>query len=253
MTFDFAAAIAQRPNGDSRAALIEFYGDPTAGSKRTGKGQFEPSNSFRKRLVKIPISELPGFPSYAVPGVKITGVTFHEKVAPVFVATWAEVVRRGLADQLRTYDGAVTFRHMLWNYNNPVSLHAYAAAIDFDARWNGYGIPHEQMQINREVVRCFEECGWHWGGRWGQSDGMHFQWTDPLRGVQLAEWQDAMAKPAIITPEPVSSAGRRWEPVYDPATEKPIPGEFISVRQRADGELRLFKVPTWRLKEEGML
>ncbi|GGI87386.1 M15 family metallopeptidase [Deinococcus wulumuqiensis] len=191
--FDFAAAIAARPSGATKGQLVAAYGDPTQGCTRTGKGRFEPSAAFRRNMVKIPLSELPGFPDYAVPGTKISGVTFHRSVAPVFVATWAELHRRGLTGRLRTYDGATTYRHMLWNYSNPVSLHAYGAAIDFDARWNGYGIPHNQMQIDRDVVKCFEECGWEWGGRWGRSDGMHFQWTDPLPGVRQPEWRDAMA------------------------------------------------------------
>lgn len=200
MSFDFAAAIAARPRGDTRAALVAFYGDPTTGANRTGGGKFEPTAEYRKRLIKIPIADLPGFPPYADPTVKISGVTLHERVAPVFLATWQELHKRGLTDKLRTYDGAVTFRHMLWNYNNPVSLHAYGAAIDFDARWNGYGVPQNQAEINREVVKVFESCGWHWGGRWNPTDGMHFQWTDPLPGVRQPEWRDAMARSALSAP-----------------------------------------------------
>ena len=115
-----------------------------------GRAQRPPA-SFRAKTVKIPIEDLPGFPPYADPSVKITGVTFHAHVAPVFRATWKEVYARGLHKRLRTYDGAVTYRHMLWNYANPVSLHAYAGAIDFDAQWNRYGIPRDQMQIDHNA------------------------------------------------------------------------------------------------------
>ncbi|MFB9994466.1 M15 family metallopeptidase [Deinococcus oregonensis] len=52
------------------------------------------------------------------------------------------------------------------NRNRPLSVHAFAAAIDFDAALNGYGLPLDRMQINREVVRIFSECGWEWGGYW---------------------------------------------------------------------------------------
>lgn len=203
MSFDFAAAIAARPSGATKSALIEAYGDPTAGARRTGRGQFEPTAEYRRHLVKIPISDLPGFPPYADPSVKITGVTFHEKVAPVFLATWLELERRGLTERLRTYDGSITFRHMLWNYSNPVSLHAYGAAIDFDARWNAYGISPERMEINREVLRCFAECGWECGAYWNPTDAMHFQWTDPLPGVRQPEWRDALAKGVPQKPAPV--------------------------------------------------
>ena len=213
MSFDFAASIALRPRGDTRAGLVAFYGDPTAGSVRTGRGTFEPPASFRAKTVKIPIEDLPGFPPYADPSVKITGVTFHAHVAPVFRATWKELVARRLHTRLRTYDGAVTYRHMLWNYANPVSLHAYAAAVDFDAAWNRYGLPRAQMQIDPEVVQCFCECGWHAGYFWNPTDGMHLQWTDPLPGVPVPEYQDAMArrsvsivKPEIATPPAATPA-----------------------------------------------
>lgn len=206
MSFDFAAAIAARPSGDSKAALVAAYGDPTIGSRPhpTQRGWFEPGEAWKRaNIVSIQTAELPGFPSY--PGQKTTRIQLHRLVAPVFIATWGELMRRGLNDKLRTYDGSLACRHMGHDPRRPVSVHAYGAAIDFDARWNGYGVPLSQMQINREVVRCFEECGWEWGGRWtGQyADGMHLQYTDGLSGVQQPEWRDAMARPApapIITP-----------------------------------------------------
>lgn len=262
--FDFAAAIAARPSGATRGQLVAAYGDPTQGCTRTGKGCFEPSAAFRRNMVKIPLTDLPGFPGYAVPGTKISGITFHARVAPVFVATWAELHRRGLTGRLRTYDGAITYRHMLWNYDNPVSLHAYGAAIDFDARWNGYGIPHNQMQIDRDVVKCFEECGWEWGGRWGRSDGMHFQWTDPLPGVRQPEWRDAMARGAVkpappavrvedIPALPQGNVGRVWEPVYDDDTDQLIPGLWVSLRKnRKTGEGRIYRVSARKLKKKGL-
>ena len=203
MTFDFAAAIQARPGGATRAQLVAAFGDPTVHATRTGGGKFEPAAAFRSRLIKIPIADLPGFPAYADPTIKITGVTLHEVVAPVFLATWAELRKRNLHKRLRTYDGAVTFRHMLWDYTRPVSLHAYGSAVDFDARWNGYGIPAAQMEMDRDVVQCFEECGWESGTRWNPTDGMHIQWTDPLPGVPQAEWRDAMGRKTvqIVKPE----------------------------------------------------
>ncbi len=128
----------------------------------------------------------------------------------MFVATWGELRRRNLHGRLRTYDGAVTFRHMLWNYSNPVSLHAYGAAVDFDARWNGYGIPAARMEMDRDVVQCLCECGWAWGGFWNPTDGMHIQFTDSLPGVPVPDFQDAMGrkvvqiiKPTLPAPAPL--------------------------------------------------
>lgn len=197
MSFDFARAIQQRPGGNTRGELVAAYGDPLEGSRpdpRT-RGWFIPSPQWEAdNLVGISTADLPGFPPFGEQHV--SKIKLHRTVAPIFRATWAELVRRGLHEQLRTYSGAFAPRHMGHDPKRAVSVHAYGAAIDFDAAWNGYGVPLERMQINREVVRCFEECGWHWGGRWtgAYADGMHFQWTDALSGVEVPEWQDAVGK-----------------------------------------------------------
>lgn len=202
MSFDWKSAIAARPAGDTKAALVAFYGDPLMGATRTGGGKFEPSKAFvQTRMTFIPASELPNFPPYGEQ--RVAGITLNRAIAPWFVATWAELHRRDLTSRLHVYSGATVYRHMLWSYSNPVSLHAYGAAVDFDAGMNGYGLPPAKMQIDRDVVRCFEECGAHWGGRWNPTDGMHFQFTDPLPNVAVPEWQDAMAKRTvqIVKPE----------------------------------------------------
>ncbi|MFB9991209.1 M15 family metallopeptidase [Deinococcus oregonensis] len=207
MTFDFKAAIQARPSGESTAALINFYGNPEgpgAGASSQGPAWFTPSSAWaRENLTRVQMSDLPDWPTY--PGAEITGVTVHRLVAPVLIATWADVVSLGLAKHLRTFNGAFAARHMGHDRTRPLSVHAFAAAIDFDAAWNGYGVPLERMQINRDVVRVFEERGWTWGGRWSTpyEDGMHFQWTDPLKGTPTADWQDAKAK-AALQPIPAS-------------------------------------------------
>ncbi|MFC6592431.1 M15 family metallopeptidase [Deinococcus lacus] len=164
--FDFAAAIRNRPSGQTTSALVAAFGNPEgpgAGSSPQGGAWFTPSPTWvRANVIKIPLSELPGFPR--CPYGALSGVSLHRLVAPVFRATWAELHRRGLTKHLRTFDGSVAYRHMGHDRSRPLSAHAFGIALDFDAAWNGYGVPLEQMQINREVVQVFEECGWTWGG-----------------------------------------------------------------------------------------
>lgn len=215
--FDFAAAIKARPGGDTRAELVGAYGDPLANSTPTPaqRGWFTPPAYWEEaNLVGIPTEDLPGFPLFGT--VRVKKIKLHRTVAPVFRATWAELVRRGLNGKFRTYSGAYAPRHMGHDPNRAVSVHAYGAAIDFDAAWNGYGVPLERMQINRDVVEVFERMGWHWGGRWSDpyEDGMHFQWTDPLQGVRVADWQDAgpgqiIAPPVTTIPATPPSHPRR--------------------------------------------
>ncbi len=206
MTFDYAAAIAARPSGETTAALIATYGNPEgpgSGPSSQGPAWFTPSPQWvQDNLRRIPLSQLPGWPPY--PGGEVSGVTMHKLVAPVLIATWADLVALGLARTLRTYNGALASRHMGHDRTRPLSVHAFAAAIDYDAAWNGYGVPFDRMQINRDVVKVFEERGWTWGGRWSgaYADGMHFQWTDPLLGTQIADWQDAKGKPEPVIAKP---------------------------------------------------
>lgn len=226
--FDFAAAIRERPSGEQTSQLVAAYGNPEgpgAGPSKQGGAWFEPSPKWRRdNLTLIPLSDLPGFPT--CPYGPIKGVTLHKKVAPVFLATWQELTRRGLNNRLRTFDGSVAFRHMGHDRTRPLSVHAFGAAIDFDAAWNGYGVPLERMQIDRDVARCFEECGWTWGGRWTgrYADGMHFQWTHPIQGVTLARWQDAAA---VAGPEPVGVP-------TTPLVVKPRPQAAVNPRPLRD-------------------
>lgn len=77
---------------------------------------------------------------------------------------------RGLADDLKTYDGCFNIRKT--RGASSMSLHSWGIAIDFDAAWNGLGkIP----QINPEIVKCFKEAGFDWGGDFKRLDAMHYQ------------------------------------------------------------------------------
>ena len=113
----------------------------------------------------------------------------------------------GCSGKLHSYNGCYVPRHMGWTPGRPLSVHSWGAAIDFDASTNGYGVPLERMRIDRDFVRCMEECGWTWGGRWTgfYADGMHFQWSDPLPGTAVMPWQDAMARPRAAQAGPAAA------------------------------------------------
>lgn len=135
---------------------------------------------LRDNTVLVPIAELPGWP--ALPGGQTpSGITVNTRIAEFVKASWREVHARGLHERLRTYNGALATRHMGNHPARPLSLHSYGIALDFDAAWNGYGVPPERMQIDREFVEVMERCGWAWGGRWKMpfTDGMHFEATLP--------------------------------------------------------------------------
>jgi hypothetical protein len=69
-----------------------------------------------------------------------------------------------------------------------MSMHAYAAAIDINARYANYwrwalkdhGEPKWENKIPIEIVRIFERHGFIWGGYWYHYDTMHFEYRPEL-------------------------------------------------------------------------
>lgn len=80
------------------------------------------------------------------------------------------VVSRGLADQIKTWDGCFQLRRMRNGLS--ASLHSWGLAIDFNAAWNGLG---KVPTMSKELVACFTDAGFVWGGVWKTPDGMHMQ------------------------------------------------------------------------------
>jgi len=196
MTFNFAAAIAARP---SDSELPFALGRFSYRDNPDQRGAVIPDPAWSgSHLVEVDLTQFLGFPP-SPSGGRSVHLWMHKDVAPVFIASMQEAVRRGVLGKLHAYNGCYVPRHMGWTPGRPLSVHSWGAAIDFDASTNGYGVPFARMQIDPGFVRCMEECGWTWGGRWTGSyaDGMHFQWSDPLPGTAVQPWQDAMARASV--------------------------------------------------------
>ena len=80
------------------------------------------------------------------------------------------IIQRGLIDQLKTFDGCFNIRKKV--QGNSPSLHSWGVAVDINAAWNGYG---KKPTMSKELVACFADAGFDWGGVWSRADGMHFQ------------------------------------------------------------------------------
>jgi len=89
------------------------------------------------------------------------------------------LVERGLAGELRTYDGCFNIRRMKGGAS--LSVHSWALAVDFNAAENPFG---GAVSFSNEFIRCFADAGFEAGALWHTKDGMHFQlcWTQDWRG-----------------------------------------------------------------------
>lgn len=90
-------------------------------------------------------------------------------VAPLIQA-FSNVIDRGLIDELKTWDGCFNVRKK--RGLKSLSLHSWGIAIDINAAWNGLG---KTPTMSPELVKCFTDAGFDWGGTWTRKDGMHFQ------------------------------------------------------------------------------
>jgi len=92
-----------------------------------------------------------------------------DMIAPLEQA-FKNIILRGLTYQLKTFDGCFNIRKKV--QGNTPSLHSWGVAVDINAAWNGYG---KKPTMTKELVACFTDAGFDWGGNWSMPDGMHFQ------------------------------------------------------------------------------
>ena len=92
----------------------------------------------------------------------------HEPLAKAF----SLLIETGCYKELKTFDGCWAVR---WVRGHPgqLSFHSYAVAFDYNAKLNRLGA---QSSWSPEFVKCFEDSGFEWGGRWkSRLDCQHFQ------------------------------------------------------------------------------
>lgn len=122
-----------------------------------------PTPDFERKWMTlwVPQPQLTAFPRR---------VYCHRLLIPLLNQAAEYLIERGLQTQVRTWDGCFNVRTK--KGGTTLSLHSWGLAVDINAAWNGFGrVP----TISPELVACFTDAGWEWGGRWKKPDGMHFQ------------------------------------------------------------------------------
>ena len=89
---------------------------------------------------------------------------------PILEKALRNVIERGLAHELKTWDGCFIIRQK--RGLSSLSLHSWAVAIDVNAFENQL---NQSPKLTPAFVKCFTDAGCEWGGTWARKDGMHFQ------------------------------------------------------------------------------
>jgi hypothetical protein len=102
-------------------------------------------------------------------------VICHRLLIPQLRGALNEIVERDLAHLIdpSQYGGCWVPRHILFNPNRALSMHAWGLAIDFNVRGNEYG--NRNPEMDPRIVEIFKRWGFAWGGDWSTPDGMHFE------------------------------------------------------------------------------
>ena len=116
----------------------------------------------------------------------------NEELPLMLEIAFLNLIDRGFADELKSWDGCFMIRPIR-GYEGVVkqflnkgdiesamvymSIHSWGFGIDLNAFENGLG---KAPKLSDGFVKCFEDAGFEWGGKWKRKDGMHFQ-PDYLR------------------------------------------------------------------------
>ncbi|MGH3664897.1 MAG: M15 family metallopeptidase [Egibacteraceae bacterium] len=101
-------------------------------------------------------------------------VTCHRLMVDQLAGALGEVEQRGLAHliDVNDYGGCWVPRHIDFDPADPISMHAWGLAADFNVQTNGLG---RTPTMDPRIVQIFDRWGFNWGGRWSRPDGMHFE------------------------------------------------------------------------------
>ena len=94
----------------------------------------------------------------------------NEAIVTPLTNAFTNIIDRKLTNELKTWDGCFNVRRK--RGLKSLSLHSWGIAIDINAAWNGLG---KEPTMSKELVSCFTDAGFDWGGDWTRKDGMHFQ------------------------------------------------------------------------------
>jgi len=131
-------------------------------------------------------SALVSLPTPTLARIGVKRIMCHRRIAHMLGRALELVDACGLTGKILTFDGCYNDRSS--RGGGAKSTHAWGAAVDFNADWNGFGCEPAQRGAKgslREIVGIFQKCGFAWGGHFRHPDGMHFEPYELLSDDEL--------------------------------------------------------------------
>jgi D-alanyl-D-alanine carboxypeptidase-like protein/putative peptidoglycan binding protein len=151
-------------------AILATFGDPRPLLDEDGTLSAENEATWQRQTLAR--GRLP-FP-IPIPGGGVKErFSAHHLLVGAFEAVFAEIQRRGLVEQIRSWGGIYNFR-AIRGTTRRLSLHAFGAALDLNPDTNRLGT---EGDMSPAIVEVFEHHGFFWGGRFHRPDPMHFQYA----------------------------------------------------------------------------
>jgi D-alanyl-D-alanine carboxypeptidase/Bacterial SH3 domain/Chitinase class I len=177
----------------------------------------------RKYLINIGLEEFADFLGHVrtFDGKAFTSIYAHNLLEGPLKMALRLVCKRGLARELKTYDGCFNIRPM--KSGGSFSVHSWGLALDFNQATNPFHTKNSRTwpdlvsDFSDDFIGCFLKAGFEWGGLWTSvHDAMHFQlpWTKDWR-------KSSESLKPVVYPKEASEAGE-----HKPERLSPVSGEF---------------------------
>lgn len=97
-------------------------------------------------------------------------IYMNKDMVPAIELALKLVEERGLKGEIKFFDGAWMIRSVR-GVPGSTSTHSFGLALDFNGQENPLGGPNA---FSPELVACFKDAGFTWGGDFKRLDPMHF-------------------------------------------------------------------------------
>ena len=117
----------------SSSEVKAMFGDFSYTNTGNGSIKIDP-NWTRDNLISVDVPQLED-----VSGAPAR-ITLHRSISVQFQEALKKTEQAGVLSRILSFDGSWVARHMNWSNSRPLSRHSWGIAVDFNARWNGYGV-----------------------------------------------------------------------------------------------------------------